>query len=58
MTHWLVLLVEASADREALAASASSSFAAVMMPPPPLFCNAQITTSDDIMTIYNKQRYY
>ncbi len=54
MTHWLVLLVEASADREALAASASSSFAAVMMPPPPLFCNAQITTSDDIMTIYNK----
>ena len=39
MTYWLVRLVEASAERAAMAASASSSFAAVMIPPPPLLCS-------------------
>lgn len=45
MTHWLVLRVDASAERAALAASASNSLAAVMIPPRPASpCNTHMFT--------------
>ena len=55
-THWLVLLVGASAERDALAASASSCFAAELIPPPPLLCSRHSTSASQGMQACNERR--